>query len=121
MEQRIQSVSQSSKNDLTFRNYQWKSKNGFISLKNIEYTHLIQIIRTVRLIAKEFENNICGMHRDEWVKAIKAELKYRDQIADSILMNFKGHDGVKLTDHVRTLEKGFYYDESKKKMIKVLD
>ncbi len=112
-------MSQSLKFDksLEFRNYQWKTRDGFISIKNMSYMHLINTLKLVRNISKEYENNICGATKEVWINNIKSELKYRDILANNILFKFtlKGKTGnISMKTIIEAAEKGFYVDKDKK-------
>lgn len=105
--------SANSKNSLPFRNERWKMKDKsnqdkfvYTPLKYLETTHLIQIMRTIRAIADEYNNNISGKSRDEWIKVIKKELSYRTSVANRILYAFKGIDKI-----FHAAERGYYRNE----------
>jgi hypothetical protein len=87
------------------------------------YMHLINTLKLVRNISKEYENNICGATKAVWIEDIKNELKYRDNLANLILFKFtlkgKKHN-IPIQSIIEAAEKGFYISPDKK-LITMID
>lgn len=116
---KVLGVSVSSKYDTTlnFRHYKWKTRDDYISLKDMTHMHLINTLRIVRLIEDKYESNVCGSTKKDWINAIKSELQYRDTLANKILYKFNlvGKDKITpLKTIFEAAEKGYYLDEKKK-------
>lgn len=69
----------------TFRNRQWPTKRGHISIKNMEDDHLK---RTLSILKKMKGKKIDKRHVEDWMKDMDKELRGRQHMAREVLTMF---------------------------------